>query len=723
MTALLALLFNVTFSAVPAAASTTIYTAVSSGDWTSPATWSDGVTPPLATTSAVITIARGLTVTISSATTVSAGGIVINNGALVVAGTLNIAGSLSNYLASLTVNAGGTLSVAGAPNASIYNQGSVLTNHGTFDVRAGGTLENLTGALVESDGVFEIFAGGRVDNLNNVSQITNDTAGTLINDAGAVFLNEAQVRNDGSFINQAGATLTNYVGFTSFGSITNHGAIDVNAGGVANFGSMSNDGALNVYANNGFFNDHSATFVNDSGGSVLDRGIPLGIVNVGAIVNAHGATFTVWTGFLNEVATFANHGQLLTTNVATITNDGNAFITNYSDGSIVIGRYGTLKDGDTTIGYGTINSYGPIENDGRIEVPFGALNLASGSVLENHGAIASSGIGFVSNAGTLNDYCADGATVTGTVRGNPVQFIGCTTTFTQTGIPSATWGVSANGAHYTGSGASIAVNGLTGTVSYGYDATIVSGATRYDCASGCSGSMASGGTAAASYRVSYLVHYQATGCALPVPVPSDAWVASGTTAPGSLPSSVYSNDNPASTLCALVSDDRPAMISGPTTITATYHTSYLLSVSNGASTSSGYELAGTPITLTADIVPGMVFVDWQVDATTYPAFTGTIAFTMDAPHVATAVYETPAQATQTFVGAVDGSGLPAGITQSLDAKLNAAAAALGHGATVAATGQLGAFVNAVHAQTGKGIPTGQATFFTAVAQAILAALH
>ena len=78
---------------------------------------------------------------------------------------------------------------------------------------------------------------------------------------------------------------------------------------------------------------------------------------------------------------------------------------------------------------------------------------------------------------------------------------------------------------------------------------------------------------------------------------------------------------------------------------------------------------------------------------------------------------------RTFVGVVDGSGLPGGITQSLDAKLNAAAAALGRGATVAATGQLGAFVNAVHAQTGKGIPTGQATFFTAVAQAILAALH
>lgn len=235
--------------------------------------------------------------------------------------------------------------------------------------------------------------------------------------------------------------------------------------------------------------------------------------------------------------------------------------------------------------------------------------------------------------------------------------------------------------------------------------------------------MAFGGTAAASYRVSYRVHYQTTGCALPVPVPTDAWVASGTTAPGSFPSSVYSNDDPASTLCTLVSDDRPAMISGPTTITATYHTSYLLSVSNGASSSSGYELAGTPITLTADTVPGMVFVDWQVDATTYPAFTGTIAFTMDAPHVATAVYETPAQATQTFVGVVDGSGLPAGMTQSLDAKLNAAAAALGRGATVAATGALGAFVNAVHAQTGKGIPTGQATFFTAVAQAILAALH
>lgn len=767
--ALAALLFNASFAASPALAITT-YTAAASGDWTSPATWAGGVAPALATTGAdFITIPAGVTVTISSSTTVGGGAHITNQGGLVVAGLLNVAGSLTNSIASLTVNSGGTLIIGGASYVSFQNYGSTVTNHGTFDIGANGTLTNSGGARIESDGVVEILGGGQVTNMD-VSQITTDVGGRLINDAGTYFLNQphAQIVNHGSFINQGGASFSNYGGFTNYASVTNHGGLDILAGGFVNFsGFMTNDGIVTVYASNGFFNNHGATFVNSRGGSVIVRGAVQSFLNEGAVTNANGATFSVWSTFLNEIGTFENHGLLDTPNGApTITNTGNGKITNDADGSIAISRYATLENDDPDFGPGAIFSYGTIVNGRLIDVGGGLLHVYAGAItndvgasitigawgalilesgvtltnarfasianaglvennlgtIQNHGAIASTGTGRLANGGTAYNYCADGATVTGTVYGY-IQGIACATTFTQTGIPSTTWGVTANGTHYGGSGPSIVVNGLTGTVSYAYDATLVDGDTRYDCTLGCGGSVASGGTVSATYAASYRVRYQATGCALPVPLPSATWIAAGNAPYAYFPSSVYSNDDPTSTICDLVSDDRPATITGPTTITATYQTFYLLTVQNGLGGGQSYDLAGTPVTLTADSVPGMIFVGWQLDDTAYPAFVATITFTMDAPHTATAIYETPLQATQSLLGTVSGAGLAAGTTQSLAAKLDAAAAALGRGDTKAASGQLGAFVNAVQAQSGKAIPADEAALLIAAAQAILGALH
>ena len=764
---LAALLLNLV-TAKPAAASGT-FTAVASGDWTDPAAWAGGVTPPLIMTPFdFVQIPAGFTITISPATTVTDGGTILNQGGLVVGGTLNVQRFLTDDLSSLTVSAGGALSIGGVAPVILQNsRGSTVTNHGTLNVTSGGQLMNQVGSLVANDGVLEFFGGSTINNLD-VSRIRNDAGGIVTSDAGAIFLNRAQIANSGSFVNQPGSNLSNYGGFTNFGSLTNHGVFDDIAGGVVNLGVVGNDGTLTVYASNGFLNLIGSTLMNAAGGTLTVRGGAQSFVNQGTLVNDNGGTLLIWTAFVNNHGILANHGRLETQTVATLTNDASGVITNYADGTLTNGPFSVIENGDSSQGFGSINSYGPLTNQGQLHVTFGIFhqyapgaitNAPGGSItisgsssafiidggatltnarfgsitnaalletisgtIQNHGTINNVDPGFLLNNGSVLNYCGDGASVTGRAVGNPVQAVGCTTTFAQTGIPSATWGVTANGVHYAGSGPSIAVSGLTGAVNYGYDPTVFSGGTRYDCALGCGGSTSSGGSVSATYAVSYRVTYHAVGCPVPVPLPPDRWVAPGTPAGGSFPSTVTSSDDPPSILCVLMSDDRPGTISAPTTITAAYAAQYLLTVYNGGGGSLAYYAQGTSVALTADAVPGMVFIDWQVDSTQYPPFAGAITVTMDGPHVATAIYDTPAQATQSLLSSVNGMGLAAGATQSLDAKLNAAIASLGRADYKASVGQLSAFSNEVRARSGKTLTTAQAEMLAGTVDSIIAAI-
>jgi hypothetical protein len=128
------------------------------------------------------------------------------------------------------------------------------------------------------------------------------------------------------------------------------------------------------------------------------------------------------------------------------------------------------------------------------------------------------------------------------------------------------------------------------------------------------------------------------------------------------------------------------------------------------------------VTLTADVVPGLIFIDWQVDAITYPAFVTAITITMDGPHVATANYVAPAQADQSLLDTVNAMGLASGRAQSLDAKLNAALAAIGRSQFKTAAAQLNAFLDEVRAQTGKSLTTAQAGVLTGAAQDLVTVL-
>jgi len=135
--------------------------------------------------------------------------------------------------------------------------------------------------------------------------------------------------------------------------------------------------------------------------------------------------------------------------------------------------------------------------------------------------------------------------------------------------------------------------------------------------------------------------------------------------------------------------------------------------------SSGYYDAGTAVTLTANSVPGYVFLYWEVDSTPGTPQAATIAVTMDGPHSATAVYTTPSQAVQSLITTVNGMNLAHGTTNSLDAKLNAALGSINRGNNNAAANQLNAFINEVNAQTGEAITSAQAMVLTQDTQAII----
>ncbi len=82
----------------------------------------------------------------------------------------------------------------------------------------------------------------------------------------------------------------------------------------------------------------------------------------------------------------------------------------------------------------------------------------------------------------------------------------------------------------------------------------------------------------------------------------------------------------------------------------------------------------------------------------------------------------PAEQINGLIALVQDLGLPSGTANSLMVKLQGAASALDRGNPQAACGSLGAFLNEVHAQTGKKLAVAQAALLVAEATRIRAVL-
>ena len=106
-------------------------------------------------------------------------------------------------------------------------------------------------------------------------------------------------------------------------------------------------------------------------------------------------------------------------------------------------------------------------------------------------------------------------------------------------------------------------------------------------------------------------------------------------------------------------------------------------------------------------------------------YSGDSTFTQSTSNVLIqTVIQTPQQAITNLVNTVNGLNLDHGITNSLDAKLNAAISSLNSGDGKSAKNQLNAFINEINAQTGKKINQNDATnTLLPAVQLILTLIH
>jgi hypothetical protein len=169
-------------------------------------------------------------------------------------------------------------------------------------------------------------------------------------------------------------------------------------------------------------------------------------------------------------------------------------------------------------------------------------------------------------------------------------------------------------------------------------------------------------TVTATWTTQYQVTYVASGNANPVSVPASEWVISGNAATEYFPAGATVGG----VMDTFLSDNRPASITKPTTITGLYQTSYYLTVSSAHGSPIGQGWYNAGVTADAGLASGTVsggagtqyvFTSWSGDASG-SAFSSSNAITMNGPKTATANWKTQYQVT--FAVSGGGSASPTG---------------------------------------------------------------
>lgn len=253
-------------------------------------------------------------------------------------------------------------------------------------------------------------------------------------------------------------------------------------------------------------------------------------------------------------------------------------------------------------------------------------DVTSSSTFSAPGASVTGNSVTADSAGSYNvtatyDGLTDNATLT--VTGTTVS-TSYTVTFTESGLQSGTsWGITFDGQAYTSTTDNIIINNLSAQ-SYPWSTPdeITLSSTQF-LTTQTSGTLLvpTQLTQNIQYTTQYLVTYSATGNVLSVTVPASQWVNAGGQATGSFPAQVINGAS--NTRCNFISDNRPAAITQPTTITGTYQTQYYLTVTSpyGNPSGEGWYDSGALATASlssADVSGGSgtqhAFESWSGDA-------------------------------------------------------------------------------------------------------------
>ncbi len=271
-------------------------------------------------------------------------------------------------------------------------------------------------------------------------------------------------------------------------------------------------------------------------------------------------------------------------------------------------------------------------------------------------------------SGSVSEATTEGATYTYSV------------TFDQTGIPgSVTWGVTVGGLDNSGTGGSITVNGLTGTLSYSYDSP-VAGASGVQYVSSCSGTVAGAGTQSCTYTTQYQVSFAVIPSGTGATSPSTtAYYNSGyglsimASPNGGYTFSSWSNGGASIAFTSSTSSSTTATINGPGTITANFSPV-------SAPYTVTFDQTGIPGSVTWGVTVGGADHTGTGSSITVTSITGTQAYSYDSP-IAGA---TDVQYASSCSGLVTGAGSQS-CTYTTQYQVSFAVSPLGSGTTTPST--------------------------------------
>ena len=346
------------------------FTAVSSGNWSSSATWSGGIVPTTTILTDQIVIPSGIIVTMDNDVSVSGA-----LSSISVQGTLSSASSTSLTVGSLaTVSGTGTLNIGNL----MLNTGGVLTFAGTLTAQtitnAAASLQlaaNTTVAetITLSSGAFSIISGGALAIGSN---------GTIVISGGLISLSGGSVNLTGTY-NVSYTSSSSIAGLELSGSGLNNISVNVGTGNTVTLSSdLTSSGVLSLSSGSLVLNGHNLT-INGS------------VTGLGSLSGSGSSNLTINTsGGLSSALSFAAGGQSL-----------NNFTINVGSGnSIPLGSMltvdGTLSltnGSQLSLGGSTLTLNGDISGTGSL-----ITTSSSGIVVSSSGGLTSN-LNFASGSG------------------------------------------------------------------------------------------------------------------------------------------------------------------------------------------------------------------------------------------------------------------------------------------------------------------------------------
>ena len=300
--------------------------------------------------------------------------------------TFDTGSTLDNLIAGLIENAsGGSIMSQGTiQNAgTIENQGGSFAADGLFDNLNPGMVENMSGGSV---------AFGSSSVIQNMGILLNQVSSTLSFAAGCTGTNSGVVATDGSLDNHAhwtnasngdllvgnnghwvgnpDALITNDGEIEVAGTFSNSGVIDTQNGGsvtVVLGGTLRNDLLVSTGLNCTLTVENGGTLDNRNAGLTVTMGT---MTVIGELINQLGGTLDVIPGGLME---FLGNG--------TLDNDADSEIICQVDGDITSGQvtllenhgtwnhFGFFINGGTTNNFGVFHNYGSFANGAFVENP------------------------------------------------------------------------------------------------------------------------------------------------------------------------------------------------------------------------------------------------------------------------------------------------------------------------------------------------------------------